>query len=189
LLAYKWLREDGRSAISGFHWPLPRRGRPGAWVDVEGDLVLCRNGLHACRVRELAHWLGPELWGVELGGRVVDIDGILVSSRARLVQAVPAWAAGARTEFAWACTTRAQESVREGQYAGELEDLIGFARIGDATAAGYVAALLKGKAAAGGLSSAVNFDRGFLEERALQAQWLAARLGLVDDAEGPGWTG
>jgi hypothetical protein len=155
-------------------------------VEVEHELVLCRNGFHACSVRELPHWLGPELWVVELGGQVLDIDGILVSSRARLVQAIAAWSAGARKDFAWTCVTRVHESARQGQYTGELEDMIGFARSGDAVAAGYVAALLKGKAAAGGSSGGVEFDRGYLGERALQAQWLAERLGLVDDPRGPG---
>jgi hypothetical protein len=155
-------------------------------VEVERDLVLCRNGVHACRVRELAHWLGQELWVVELGGLVLDIDGIFVSSRGRLVQSVAAWSAEARTDFAWTCATRVQEPARRAQYTGELEDMIGFARSGDAIAAGYVAAVLMGKAAAGGSSNGAEFDRGFLEERALQAQWLADRLGLADDADGQG---
>ena len=185
MLAYKCLGDGGRSTVSGFRWPLPERGRPGTWVEVERDLVLCRNGVHACTVRQLPHWLGKELWVVELGGQVVDVDGIFVSSRARLVRAIAAWSADARTDFARTCVTRVQEAAPHGQYTGELEDMNGFAQSADAVAAGYVAAVVRGKAAAGGLSDGVEFDRGYLDERAAQSQWLAEHLGLVDDRQGP----
>jgi hypothetical protein len=186
VLAYKWLGENGRSVISGFRWPLPQGGRPGDWLDVEGDLVLCRNGVHACRVNQLAHWLGAGLWVVELGGRIIDVEGMLVSSRARLVEAVGAWAEAARTDFAWACTIRARGLGPPSEYPAELDDLAGFARSANAAAAGYLGAHLRGRVTAGGSRTGVDFDRGFAEERTLQAEWLAERLGLVDDPEQPG---
>jgi hypothetical protein len=44
---YKVLHEDG----SVFHggngtWPLPKNGKPGAWLEVEGELRLCKNDIH-----------------------------------------------------------------------------------------------------------------------------------------------
>jgi hypothetical protein len=82
---YKCLRA-GREAthVPGFHWP-----PPGEWLEVEGDLVACENGLHVARVDQLPQWLSDELWTVEVDGDTVDVGDKTVVRRARLVAQVP----------------------------------------------------------------------------------------------------
>ena len=67
--AYKVLNNSGRSDFSGSYWPLPEPGQPGEWVVAEGESRLCQNGIHATTVDQLPHWLGMELWEIELAGR------------------------------------------------------------------------------------------------------------------------
>jgi hypothetical protein len=51
---YKVMRINGESPYQSVRWPLPRAGKPGAWVRVKGELEVCINGLHYCdRVRYL----------------------------------------------------------------------------------------------------------------------------------------
>ena len=185
--AYKWLLAGGRSAFTGFRWPLPQGGQPGGWVEVGGPLALCRNGVHACRVDQLPHWLGPELWMVQLDGEVVEFDQVVVSSRARLVETVPSWSAWGRAEFARDCVVEAQAMRRPWWRPHHLSDLLESADKGNAEVAGYITAALAGEVAAGGAREGPDYDSGFLSERSRQAQWLAERLGLVDDRAG--WQG
>ena len=57
---YKVLDENGAAFHGGAGvWPLPQNGEPGEWVEVEGELIPCENGLHLCRERDLIAWLGP----------------------------------------------------------------------------------------------------------------------------------
>jgi hypothetical protein len=182
--AYKWLAAGGRSAFAGFQWPLPQGGQPGAWVEVSAPLVLCRNGLHACRVDQLPHWLGPELWIVQLGGQVVEFDDVLVCSRARLVETVPSWGAWGRADFARDCARHAQSMRQPWWHDDYLADVLKCAEEGNAAAAGYLTAALAGEIAAGGGRGGPDYDRAFLGERVRQAVWLTERLALGDEAAG-----
>jgi hypothetical protein len=69
--------------------------------------------------------------------------------------------------------------------ADHLADVLDCAEKGDAPAAGYLTAALAGEVAADGGRDGPDYDRGFLAERTRQAQWLAARLGLVDEPPSP----
>jgi hypothetical protein len=179
--AYKWLLAGGQSAFTGFVWPLPEEGRSGAWVEVGAPLSLCRSGVHACRVDQLSHWLGPELWVVELNGQVVEFDQVVLSSRARLVEKVRSWSDGGEAAFARDCARQAQDMRQSWWRDGHLSDLLMCAEVGNAPGAGYITAALAGEVAAGGERKGSDYDRGFLSERARQAQWLADRLGLAGD--------
>jgi hypothetical protein len=179
--AYKWLLAGGQSAFTGFAWPPPEGGRAGAWVEVNGPLSLCRSGVHACRVDQLSHWLGPELWVLELGGQIVELEVVVLSTRARLVEKIPSWTDAAKAAFARACARQAQGMRQPGWGDGHLSDLLVCAEVGDAPAAGYLAAALAGEVAAGGGRYGADYDRGFLSERRRQAQWLVDELGLADD--------
>jgi hypothetical protein len=179
--AYKWLLAGGKSAFTGFAWPLPKGGRSGPWVEVSGPLSLCWNGVHACRVDQLSHWVGPELWVVELDGQVVELEVVVLSSRARLVEKVRSWTDWGKAAFARDCARQAQDMRQPWWRDGHLSDLLVCAEVGDAPAAGYLAAALAGEVAARGGRQGSDYDRGFLRERARQAQWLAARLALADD--------
>lgn len=102
-LAYKFTRPGARSPFSGFMWPV------GEWVEVEGEVELCRNGIHACRPEALSRWLDDELWLVELEEVEIEEDGLLAARRGRLVSRIEAWNAEAALELARWCVQRAQE--------------------------------------------------------------------------------
>src|SRR5579859_316080 len=65
--AYKVL-SGGRSMFTGSAWPLPDGDAPGQWVQADGPVGLCTNGIHASSVDQLPQWLGDELWEVQLDG-------------------------------------------------------------------------------------------------------------------------
>lgn len=96
-LAYKFTRPVARSPFSGFEWPV------GEWVEAEGDIGLCANGIHACRVEALPRWLDDELWRIEVDGIEEEHEGVLVARRARLVEPIDAWDAEASRELARSC--------------------------------------------------------------------------------------
>ena len=55
-LAYKVLGENGEAFHGGTgSWPLPKNGKPGKWLFVEGAIQPCVNGLHLCRRDDLVH--------------------------------------------------------------------------------------------------------------------------------------
>ena len=60
VIAYKFLNAGAVGLFSRLAWPVPNDAVPGAWVEAEGPLEVCRNGIHAC---------GP---GVETMGSVSE---------------------------------------------------------------------------------------------------------------------
>lgn len=65
---YKVLGANGQSVHGGeFHWPLPD-GRPGKWVEFNGDILLCRRGFHLTT--------SPYYWWDKLGVRlfIAEVD-------------------------------------------------------------------------------------------------------------------
>src|SRR5262245_39001941 len=77
--------------FSGFAWPLPVDGAPGAWVEAM-EIRPSYEGVHACRGDQLAFWLTPDLWEIELDGEVVEATHKIVAPRGRLVRHVDEWA-------------------------------------------------------------------------------------------------
>ena len=106
---YKFLRRGGIGPFSRYAWPLPRDGRPGAWVLASGGAVLCHTAIHACRVADLPWWLQDELWEAELDGAVSTGRHKVMAPRARLVGRVDAWDGPAAQRFADACALRARD--------------------------------------------------------------------------------
>lgn len=87
---YKGLNPDG-SCYHGGHgaWPLPTKNTDGSWtpsewVEVEGKVKACVNGLHACRDKQVLEWLGPALFALEYDGEPVDTGNKVVGRKARL---------------------------------------------------------------------------------------------------------
>jgi hypothetical protein len=87
VIAYKFLREGRLAPFSGHVWPEPGAG----WVESDGELAPCATGVHACRVRDLPHWIANELWRVELDGDPVELQLKVVARRGRLVERIVAW--------------------------------------------------------------------------------------------------
>jgi hypothetical protein len=98
--AYKFLRADRRAPFSGFVWP------EDGWVETDGALDACRNGIHACLPEHLAYWLCPELWEVELDGDLLETELKVVAQRGRLVRRIDAWNDAARNDLGEECVRR-----------------------------------------------------------------------------------
>lgn len=176
--AYKVLR-DGRSEFTGWQWPLPSPEQPGEWVHASGPIALCVNGIHAATAEQLPHWLGTDIWEIELGGNVVREEAALVASQARLLRRVEAWDETTRRRFAEMCLHRAR-SIAGSYPAGaglvtKVEHTLSWA---GAAPAGYFTAMLAG-ARASRAHRGADYDAAFLAERAHQAGWLQAELELA----------
>jgi hypothetical protein len=176
--AYKFLRPGRVAPFSEVVWP------EGGWVEAQGPLEPCRTGVHACRPQHLAYWLAEELWAVELAGESLETDLQVVARRCRLLERVAAWDEAARAEFATECVRRtagyaAAELREEGPdaaaLAGYADDAAAYAAEGDTAGAAFVAAH------AAELHAPRGVARPFEAERAGQASWLVARLGLSED--------
>jgi hypothetical protein len=207
--AYKFLERGGVGPFSRFAWPLPDGdGGPGPWVSAEPPLTTCRRGIHACRVRDLPWWLSDELWEAELAGPVSLGSHKATAARGRLVRRVGGWTPERARELGEACAWRTRDiAVRALRDAAaerlaacaELPELeaLGYeltaraddprsrvaltiaadgavrARIGPVATVAYIAAQAAGRLGEPGASE---------RERAWQAEWMRARLGLVPDA-------
>lgn len=84
---YKALK-DGRSPYQRVAWPLPVGRKPGAWMEVAGEPVLCKRGLHGYIHREDAAANGTEVYAMEVAGTVVRDHEKVAASRARLLRRV-----------------------------------------------------------------------------------------------------
>jgi hypothetical protein len=172
--AYKFLSADRRSQITGFRWPAFD------WVEAVGPLELCRNGIHACRIEHLPHWIGPELWAMEIDGELREGPDAVVARRGRLVQPVEAWADGAGRELAEDCARRAQGLAGDrSEMAARAADAVADAADGWFSASAYIAAAVAAQVRSGAAEGPL-YDRHFLAERARQAAWLKERLGLIE---------
>lgn len=91
-LLYKITGPNGEAThADGFVWPLPN-GKPGTWQHVKNDLVLCRNGFHACYdPLHIGDWYSrnnQRLWIAEYKGKVVHGDNKVVVRSLRLVEEI-----------------------------------------------------------------------------------------------------
>jgi hypothetical protein len=106
--AWKFLDAEGCSPFTRHRWQLPDGAGPGAWVDAGGPPEPCARGVHACTAAQLAYWLGPELWEVELEGEVREAGHKLVARRGRLLRRIAEWGTAA-PEVALHSARRARE--------------------------------------------------------------------------------
>jgi hypothetical protein len=85
---YKLTTPKGEPVHGGSgKWSLPRGAKPGAWREVTGKIVPCRNGLHLLRAQDIGRWLAEGvLWEVEAGTEQIDHGDKIVVRKARLVR-------------------------------------------------------------------------------------------------------
>jgi hypothetical protein len=174
---YKFLAAGAVGPFSGFAWPAPRNGGPGAWVAADGPVALCGRGLHLCRPIDLAHWLCDELWEAEAGSELVDGIDCVIAQRARLVRPIDAWQDGGAARFASACidhaadlVSRALEPART-MARGYVDDAALCARDGLSVFAAFSAAVAVAK-----LAGAEDQPAAYRFERAWQAGWIEHAL-------------
>jgi hypothetical protein len=174
VLAYKFLRPDRRSPLTGFQWP------ESGWVEADGPIGWCHNGVHACRVEHLPHWLGPELWVVELDGELLESVDAVIARRGQLRRRVETWSAGAVLRQRVRPAGRASALANDDPAAAARAcDAVADAAAGWVSAAAYIAAAVAGEVASGSRRGAV-YEHYFLNERCRQSWWLADRLALTD---------
>jgi hypothetical protein len=145
--AYKFLDAELRSPFTLTPW------EPGVWVETASARA-CHEGVHACAAADLAWWLAPALWEVELDEPVVVTRRKLVARRGRLVAPVEGYPA-AVIELGETAAWRARDlAVAALRAAGSAELAEGFAvattleglrrlgdRVDDTTVAGRAAGL------------------------------------------------
>ena len=149
-------------------------------MEAEGPLAWCENGIHACRLDDLPHWLGPELWVIELAGETVAAADSVVARRARLLDRIDAWSGGVAREFADSCAQWATAlATRAPSAVGRAADAVADAASGWVAGAAYVTAAVAAEVACGARSGSL-YQRHFLAERSRQAQWLRDRLALSE---------
>lgn len=113
MIAWKLLQPGSVGLYSGFSWPVPIGGAPGAWVEVDPPLVASLRGVHAVRTVSLVDWLDDELWEIELDGEIVESDALLVSSRGRLRRRIAEWDAQAATALTESCVLAVRDAAVE----------------------------------------------------------------------------
>ena len=172
-LAYKFTRPGARSSFTGYAWP------QGEWVDVEGELGLCANGIHACSPEALPRWIDDELWLVELDEIEEEHEGILIARRGHLLERIDAWDEQTSRELARSCAARVRELAQQTPdplVQGRAEMIAAIADGPDSSATALAM-----------YTTAHTFDEvdgTYYEERGRQADWLRERLQL--DAVAPG---
>lgn len=167
-LAYKFTRPGARSPFTGFEWP------QGEWIEVDGEVGLCANGFHACRLEALPRWLDDELWRIEVDGIAEEREGVLIARRARLLERVAAWDAGTARELARSCAAHVAslaERVPDPLVRARADMIAGIAESADPSATALAM-----------YTTAHTFDEvepgSYYEERRRQAEWLRDRLAL-----------
>lgn len=167
MIAHKFLRADRTSPFTRFRWQLPAAG-PGDWVEAPAEP--CRGGIHACRPGDLPHWAGEALFEIELEGEVLASASKVVAPRGRLLRRLDAWEQEVRQAYQAMCAERAHLLAAEGGPELERWDVMvdPFSAQGPGPA-GFCAARI---------AEEVSGPDAFHAERAIQAAWLAERLGL-----------
>jgi hypothetical protein len=170
VIAYKFLREGSVGRFSEARWPAA-----GEWLEADGPLETCVNGIHACSVEALAYWFDDELWQVELDGDTIHENTVLVARRGRLLDRVTAWPAVSRS-FADQCAQRARERAAAVPADARVAELVTDAEYHAARSDTPRHAILAAYCAAVAANTlqADSFD----EERAWQSRQLARLLGL-----------
>jgi len=157
MMAYAFTRRGARCPFTARVWP-----GDGGWLD----------GARATGVEELPVWVAPELWRVELDGRVSRPAAQLYGERGRLVERVAAWDEEAAEAFVGDCRRRSLALAARRPADLRLRPLADDAR-NCAAASANLAGWLAARAA-----RVLDGDEGYRAERARQAAWLRGRLGL-----------
>ncbi|MBV9197460.1 MAG: hypothetical protein JO168_25280 [Solirubrobacterales bacterium] len=204
MIAYKFLRSGRTGPFSGHAWPAP-----GVWVHADRDMVACRRGIHACRIRDLPWWLADELWEIELDGRVRVDEHKIFAPAGRLRSRIEGWTPACAQAYADACAwrahdraiqalTRAGHADAAGELAacGTLDDVLLLARqLAEAIPDTRISLTIAGDGAVRALTGApptaayiaahaamrLDGSAGYAAERDWQSRWLADRLGLRTD--------
>lgn len=116
---YVFLRSGQKASLRELHWPTPRDGSPGAWLEAGADAP--PGTIQAYPPEELPWYLDDELWEVELEGDVRREGHGFVASRGRLLKRVDAWTPEVAAEFVDVCAFRLRDVCAEALARAGLE--------------------------------------------------------------------
>lgn len=85
-IVYKSLNNGAIAPVTMMRWPLPKDGKPGAWVEVDGYPKLCERGLHGWLTVDDALKYGDAVYEMEIAGEVVEDDRKVAATKARLLR-------------------------------------------------------------------------------------------------------
>jgi hypothetical protein len=157
-------------------WP-----EAGVWREAEGPLVLCENGLHLCREKDLVLWLGPEIWEAEYDGERIDAEDKIVVSKARLVRKVDTWNERTARLFACDCAERVLP-IYEKRYPNDKRP-----RVAIETARRYAEGKATREEIAAARDAAWAAAWASARDAAWDAAWAAARAAARDAAWDAAW--
>jgi hypothetical protein len=185
VVAYKFIADDRMSPFARVRWPEPGSG----WVVASAAVGACRRAVHACRVQDLAYWLGERLWRVELAGQITESQFKIVAERGRLLDVVDGWPEVSEA-FVEDCAARLAELLGQAQEQRDyravrfLEQYVNeIVHDNDPASVSYTTAHAAGIAGWTPDEAQAARTRGelspFDSERRRQSRWLAARLKLT----------
>lgn len=167
-IAYKFTQAGRRSPFTGFQWPTSE------WVEAEGHVGLCVNGIHVCREEALPRWIDDELWRVEVEDVREEHEGVVVARRARMLERIEGWNRGTSRELARSCAARARQLADDypDPLIRKMADDIGATAEGTDPSATALSMYCTAHAAD------LAVPDGYRDERRRQAEWLRNRLQL-----------
>jgi hypothetical protein len=188
MIAYKFLRSGAAGLVSGFHWPTPDAGSPGAWVHAASPVRECGTGIHVCRAPDLPYWMCDELWAIEIEGAVVEGTDMLIAPSGRLLYRFSGWTRAGQQRFVEACRDRAARVIGQAppdrrQHADAFMGHMDNYQQLEWTPLGALCTALAIASTYGGPDDAAVVKAAFRQERVWQSRWLIENLGLTLDSE------
>jgi len=197
---FKVLNAKGESCNGGHgEWSLPSKKKDGTWnpgkwmPPIEGKLVLCKNGYHLCREKDLIIWLNVAIYEAEYRGEMIEGDEKIVCREVRLLRKMN-WDERIARLFAFWCAEQVLP-IFEKQYPNDtcLRKAIETARLfadGKATEeeldAAWDAAWTTAGAAAWTIARAAAWDAAWTT--AWDAAWTTAGAAAWTTAGAAAWT-
>ncbi len=174
----KFLRPGRIGTHSDYQWP-----ECGEWVEVEGALEACVNGLHYCHATTAMDWADAELYVFAPDGETLHADTKHLCRRGRLVRRVETWNDCTQRLFAADCAEHVQPADADPRSLEAIRAARRFAR-GEASdeelAAARDAAWDAARAAAGDAAWDAAWDAARAAARAAardaERQWQAGAL-------------
>lgn len=85
---------NGNSIYMNYAWPLPHDNKPGAWLTIDEDPVLCKRGFHGYNtlesaLKEVDRRKEGKIYEMELAGIIVSDEEKSASNVARLLRLTP----------------------------------------------------------------------------------------------------
>jgi hypothetical protein len=85
MIVYKALDAQYLSTFQFFKWPLPKNGKPGTWLKLDGEPELCYRGFHGWKSKHRAFQEGFHVYEMEITGKIKEDHEKVCGTRARLV--------------------------------------------------------------------------------------------------------